>query len=148
MKRIYLLLVVAALVLPLAAQDDPNSAVISKIVALEKAWNQACKLRDVKAIDALLDDGMVLVNDDGSLQSKGVFLASVRESKASDDQQVTPESISVHVFSGVAVATGIFREKGVEGGKPFVRRNRFVDLWVNKSGSWVCVSASATPVLH
>ena len=129
-------------------QDESPSDVQSRIVALEKAWNQAYKLRDVKAIDALLDDGMVLVNDDGSLQSKGVFLASVRESKASDEQQVTPESISVHIFGGVAIATGVFREKGVEGGKLFVRRNRFVDMWVNKSGSWVCVSASATPVLH
>jgi ketosteroid isomerase-like protein len=148
MKCVCLILAVTALVLPVAGQDDPNGAVVSKIVALEKAWNQAYKLRDVKAIDALLDDGMVLVNDDGSLQSKGVFLASVRESKASDEQQVTPESISVHIFGGVAIATGVFREKGVEGGKAFVRRNRFVDMWVNKSGSWVCVSASATPVLH
>jgi ketosteroid isomerase-like protein len=146
MKAVSLLVVIAALLAPVSAQDDGQ--VVSKIVALEKAWNQGYKFRDVKAIDALLDDGLVLVNDDGSLQAKGVFLASVRDSKASDDQQVTPESISVHVFGGVAVATGVFRMKGVEGGKPFVRRNRFVDVWVNKSGSWVCVSASATPVLH
>jgi ketosteroid isomerase-like protein len=146
MKAVALLVVIAALVAPVSAQDD--SQVVSKIVALEKAWNQAYKFRDVKAIDALLDDGLVLVNDDGSLQAKGVFLASVRDSKAADDQQVTPESISVHVFGSVAVATGVFRIKGVEGGKSFVRRNRFVDTWVNKGGSWVCVSASATPVLH
>jgi ketosteroid isomerase-like protein len=148
MKVIALFVVVAALLTPVSAQDDPNGQVVSKIVALEKAWNQAYKFRDVKAIDALLDDGLVLVNDDGSLQSKGVFLASVRDSNASEDQQVTPESISVHIFGGVAVATGVFRMKGSEGGKPFVRRNRFVDMWVNKGGSWVCVSASATPLLH
>lgn len=148
MKRFWLLLAIAALALPLVAQDDSNGAVVSKIVALEKAWNQAFKLRDIKAIDTLLDDSIILVNDDGSLQSKAAFLASVRDSKASDEQQVTPESISVHIFGAVAVATGVFREKGVEGGKSFVRRNRFVDLWVNKSGSWVCASASATTILH
>jgi len=91
---------------------------------------------------------MVLVNDDGSLQSKAVFLAGVRASKPSDEEQVTPESIAVHVFGNVAVATGVFRAKGVEGGKPFVRRERFADTWVNKNGAWVCVSASATPVTH
>jgi ketosteroid isomerase-like protein len=54
----------------------------------------------------------------------------------------------VHVFGDVAIATGVFREKGVENGKPYVRRNRFVDTWVSSNGSWVCVAASATPLVH
>lgn len=131
---------------PAAAQDEENSATVSKIIAMEKAWNQAFKLRDLKAIDAILDDGVVLVNDDGSLQSKSVFLAWIRASKASDEEQVSPESLSVHVVGGVAIASGVFRTKGIEGGKLFVRRDRFADTWVNKNGSWVCVSASATPL--
>jgi len=146
MKILWLLLLVGTFFSPLLAQDD--AATVSKIVALEKAWNQAYKLRDTKAVDALLDDGIVLVNDDGSLLSKGAFLAVIRDSKQSDEEQVTPESISVHIIGGVAIATGIFRAKGVEGGKPYVRRNRFADTWVNHNGAWVCVSASATPILH
>lgn len=146
MRILWLFLLVTAFVSPLFAQDD--SATVSKIVAMEKAWNQAYKLRDVKAVDSLLDDGIVLVNDDGSLLSKGAFLAVIRDSKQSDEEQVTPESISVHIVGGIAVATGIFRAKGVEGGKPYVRRNRFADTWVNHNGAWVCVSASATPILH
>ncbi len=128
------------------AQD--NSSVESKIVAMEKAWNQAYKFRDKKALGEILHDSIVLVNDDGSLQSKKVFLSSVDAAKQSDQQQAEPESIAVHVFGDVAIASGIFREKGVENGKSYVRRNRFVDTWVNTGGSWVCVAASATPVLH
>jgi ketosteroid isomerase-like protein len=126
------------------AQD--NGSVESKIVAIEKAWNQAYKLRDKKALGEILHDSIVLVNDDGSLQSKTVFLSSVDTAKPSDQQQAEPESITVHVFGDVAIATGIFREKGVENGKPYLRRNRFVDTWVGRNGSWVCVAASATPV--
>jgi ketosteroid isomerase-like protein len=152
MRFLCLLLFVTAMLSSLSsaafAQDNEESAAVSKIVALEKAWNQAFKSRDLKAIDSLLDDRAVLVNDDGSLQSKGVFLAMVRDSKPSDEQQVTPESISVRFFGGVGIATGVFRSKGVEGGKPYVRRNRFVDMWLNRNGAWVCVSASATPLLH
>jgi ketosteroid isomerase-like protein len=146
MKRFWLLLLLCAVTSPLLAQDD--AATVTKIIAMEKAWNQAFKLRDTKAVDALLDDGIVLVNDDGSLLAKGVFLSSIRDSKSSDEEQVTPESISVHVIGGVAIATGVFRAKGTENGKPYVRRNRFVDTWVNRNGAWVCVSASATPILH
>jgi ketosteroid isomerase-like protein len=146
MRILCLLLVVTAVLTPVSAQDTTND--VSRIVALEKAWNQAFKFRDTKAMDGLLDDSLVLVNDDGSLQSKAAFLAFVRESKASDDQQVTPESISVRIFGNVGIATGVFRATGTEGGKPFVRRNRFADTWLQKNGTWVCVSASATRVLH
>ncbi len=144
MKLLFPLILVTAMTMSAEAQD--NGSVESKVIAIEKAWNQAYKLRDKKALSEILNDSIVLVNDDGSLQSKNTFLGSVDAAKPSDQQQAEPESISVHVFGDVAIATGIFREKGVENGKPYLRRNRFVDTWVNRSGSWVCVAASATPV--
>jgi len=144
MKLLCCLAVVGAMAVTAVAQD--NGSVESQIIAIEKAWNQAYKFRDKKALGEILHDSMVLVNDDGSLQSKGAFLASVDAAKPSDQQQAEPESISVHVFGDVAIATGVFREKGVENGKAYVRRNRFVDTWVGKNGTWVCVAASATPV--
>ena len=130
-----------------AAQDNADRDVQSKIIALEKAWNQAYKSGDRKALDALLDNQIVLVNDDGTEQKKGDFLASVKAAK-SQEQQVVPESMIVHVFGSTAIASGIFRATGVEGGKPYVRRERFVDTWIYRGGSWVCVATDATPVLR
>ena len=143
----FLLAFVCAIALFVSAQNDTNSGVQSKIIALEKAWNQAYKLGDTRALDDILDDQIVLINDDGSVQSKAEFLASVQPAK-SQEQQVAPESMSVRVFGTTAVATGVFRAKGVEAGKPYVRRERFVDTWVNKGGKWLCVATNATPVLH
>ncbi len=130
------------------AQDDSVPAVQSRIVALEKAWNQAYKLGDKRALGGLLDDEIVLINDDGTVQTKAQFLASVKKAASSQEQQVAPESMSVHVYGNTAIATGVFRAKGVEGGKPYVRRERFVDTWVYKDGKWVCVATNATPVLR
>ncbi len=114
-----------------------------------KAWNQAYKAKDTRALDAILDNEIVLINDDGSTQSKAEFLASVKSSNNnSQEQQVSPESMSVHVFGNTAIATGVFRAKGVEGGKSYVRRERFVDTWMYKNGNWVCVATNATPVVH
>ena len=141
------ILLIVALTVSVSAQDD-SANVSSKIVAMEKAWNQAFKLRDTKAIDSLLDDDIVLVNDDRSLQSKAVFLQIVRASKPSEEEQVTPESINVRVVGDVAIATGVFSSKGSQNGKPFVRRDRFADTWIKKGNGWVCVSASATPMAH
>ena len=129
------------------AQESADSAIASKIIALEKAWNQAYKLGDAHALDAILDDAIVLINDDGSLQSKREFLKSVKATN-SQEQQVAPESMNVHVFGETAIATGVFRAKGVEGGRPYVRRERFVDTWVHRGDKWVCVATDATPITH
>ena len=144
-----LMIVVCMTALPIWAQDDSESAVRSKIIALEKAWNQAYKAGDIRALDSILDNEVVLINDDGSVQSKADFLGSIKtNANNSQEQQVSPESMSVHVFGNTAISTGLFRAKGVEGGKSYVRRERFVDTWLYKNGKWVCVASNATPVLH
>jgi len=44
-------------------------------------------------------------------------------------QQETTESMTAHMFGGTVIVTGIYVTKGVEKGKPYVRRGRFVDTW-------------------
>ena len=107
----FLLALVCTTAAIVVAQNDTGSDVQSKIIALEKAWNQAYKLGDVRALDTLLDEQIVLINDDGSVQTKPEFLAGVKPSK-SQEQQIAPESINVHVFGNTAIATGMFRAKG------------------------------------
>jgi ketosteroid isomerase-like protein len=152
MKLAYILVTfVFANAVALPAQTDSDSAVKSKIVALEQLWNQAYKSGDTRALDSILDDSIVLVNDDGSVQTKAEFLASVKSSAqqpSAQQQQVAPESFNVSVFGNVAIATGVMRVKGVEAGKPYTRHERFVDTWLLKHGTWVCIGTDATPVLH
>jgi ketosteroid isomerase-like protein len=150
MRRICALVIFACATLLWSTAQD-SDATKSKIIALEQLWNQAYKAGDAKALDSILDNGIVLVNDDGSVQTKNEFLASVKANDphaATQEQQVSPESLNVHLFGTTAIATGVMRVKGVEGGKPYTRRERFVDTWVYKSGAWVCVGTDATPVLH
>jgi ketosteroid isomerase-like protein len=150
-KQTFLAIILAFTTTVCASAQTDTDATKSKIVALEQSWNQAYKSGDTKALDAILDDGIVLVNDDGSVQSKEEFLASVKSSTpqpTAQQQQVAPESFSVRVFGNVAIATGVMRVKGIENGKPYTRRERFVDTWLQKQGNWVCIGTDATPVLH
>jgi len=133
---IALLFVLCATALMVSMQSKPDAEIQTKIIALEKAWNQACKRGDTRALDLILDDQIVLINDDGSTQTKSQFLASIKQSNV-QEQQVSPESMSVRVLGNIAIATGVFRAKGVECGKHYVRRERFVDTWVLKDGNWV-----------
>lgn len=152
MKLAWVVMILAcATTVRTSAQSDAEAGTKSKIVALEQAWNQAYKSGDIKALDAILDDAIVLVNDDGSVQTKAEFLASVKSSApqaSAQQQQVAPEAFKVHVHGDVAIATGVMHVKGVEGGKSYSRRERFVDTWLLKNGTWVCIGTDATPVLH
>src|SRR5205807_8823227 len=87
---------VGAMALFVLAQDNNDAGTQSKIIALEKVWNQAYMLGDRKALDTLLDDQVVLINDDGSVQTKTQFLATVKAINY-QEQPVEPESSSERV---------------------------------------------------
>lgn len=145
MKRtLFVILLCAA---NLFAQTDSTSATQSKIVALEKAWNQAYKLGDTRALSALLDEAIILVEDDGSVKTRSEFLSTVKASTG-NEEQVEPESITVRLFGQTAVALGVFAARGTRNGKPYVHRERFVDTWILKNGNWVCIATNATPITH
>lgn len=58
-----LMALVCTTALLVSAQEDADRGVRSKIIALEKAWNQAYKSRDTRALNAILDNEIVLVNE-------------------------------------------------------------------------------------
>jgi len=126
------------------AQPDAQQ---SKILALENAWNQAEEHKDVKALDSLLDASLVYIDIDGSLMNKAQFIASV-QAPSEHPEQIVNESMTAHVYGDSAVVTGVYRDKGISNGKPYLRRGRFTDTWVHHEGIWVCVASQSTLILH
>ncbi len=124
------------------AQQNKISDEGGRILALETAWNHALEAKDTKALDMLLANTMVSVDIDGSVATKSDFLASIKAPDYQPSQAVT-EQTSVQVYGDAAVVVGIFRVKGTEKGKPYVRRERFVDTWVKLSGTWQCVATTS-----
>jgi ketosteroid isomerase-like protein len=152
MRSIFCLLVILVCTLlvcslPLATQEDSDATARAQVLALEKAWNQAYKLGDANALAGLLDNALVLVEDDGSLKTKAQFLASVK-APTSNEEQVAPESLTVRVFGKTAIAIGVIAVKAKEHGKTVTRRERFIDTWIARNGSWVCIATDATPMLR
>jgi uncharacterized protein (TIGR02246 family) len=129
------------------AQQGDDASTITKVLALENAWNQAEEKRDTKALDALFDNALVYISYEGTLQTKAEFLAHIRSSFSQPQQELTG-SMTARVLGNIVVVTGIYIAKGVENGKPYVRRGRFVDTWVPRDGGWRCVASQSTPMLH
>jgi ketosteroid isomerase-like protein len=143
--RLVWLLILAGFAVCAGAQDADEAGIRSKILALEHAWNQAEAFNDLKALDSLFDNRLVYIDSDGTLLTKAEFLAHV---KSSHLQQVITQSMSVQVFGDMAIATGTYLVKEFKGGRYLQHRGRFVDAWVRKDRTWVCVAAEATPSLR
>jgi ketosteroid isomerase-like protein len=143
--RLVWLLILAGFAACAGAQDADEAGIRSKILALEHAWNQAEAFNDLKALDSLFDNRLVYIDSDGTLLTKAEFLAHV---KSSHLQQVITQSMSVQVFGDMAIATGTYLVKEFKGGRNIEHRGRFVDAWVRKDRTWVCVAAEATPSLR
>ncbi|MFZ0306604.1 MAG: nuclear transport factor 2 family protein [Candidatus Sulfotelmatobacter sp.] len=130
-----------------AAQSGADVDAVTKVLALEHAWNQAEEQKDTKAMDAIFDNAIVVVDYDGSLRTKAEFLARMRSENSHPQIEVT-ESMTAHMLGTTVVVTGVYMMKGVENGKAYARRGRFIDTWAFKNGNWLCVTSQATPILH
>jgi ketosteroid isomerase-like protein len=125
------------------AQGDSGSDAGAKILAMEHVWGHAYVNKDPKALERILDDAFVNVDSDGSLQTKADVLVEVGKSTA---LQFLTESMAVHVHGDTAIVTGVFQIKGVEHGKPYAQRERFVDTWLYKNGQWVSIAGLVTRI--
>lgn len=139
-----LLLIILPLELPGQSKLDAEQ---TKILALENAWNQAEEHKDIKALESLLDPTLVYVDYDGSVMDKAQFIASIKAPQL-HPEQIVNESMTAHVYGDNAVVTGVYRERGVNNGKPYSRRGRFTDTWVYQQGAWVCVASQSTLISH
>ena len=133
-------LFVAAAAISVWGQSSSDEA--GRIQALELAWNHALEAKDAAAMDMLLANTMVSVDIDGSIVNKKEFLDSVKSPEYQPSQAVTEQS-KVQMYGNAAVVVGIFRIKGVEKGKAYVHRERFVDTWVKINGTWQCVATTS-----
>ena len=125
------------------AKDAVNEGDQTKIIALENIWNLATVHKDMKVLDQLMDDNFVATDWNNTFNNKVQFLQGIKDA-AYRPQQLTDESISVHLHANAAVVTGIYREKGFDGGKPYDHRARFTDTWLFEDGEWRCIASHAS----
>jgi hypothetical protein len=125
--------------------QDSDTTAASRIIALENAWSRAAEVKDLRALDTLLDNSFIYVDVDGRSMTKTEVLADV---KASNIRQFVTEGMTAHLYGNAAIVTGTVKMKGVENGKPFLRRERFTDTWVYRNGAWACVASQTTSLPH
>jgi ketosteroid isomerase-like protein len=140
-------LLVFSSVLSVHSQSHYVTADEGRVLALETAWNHAEQTKDIAALDQLLAPEFLSTDYDGSIETKQEFLANVKR-QGLEPEQIINEEQHVHVFGDCAVVTGIYREKGMNKGKPYNRRGRFTDTWLKVNDTWQCVASQSTLIQH
>lgn len=112
----------------------------TKIIALENLWNQMQISHDADAMGKLLDSDFVLTDYDGTVLTKGQFLASIRDNSIQLTVEVSTE-MKLHRHGDTVIVIGATHEKGTEKGKPFSHVGRFTDTWIKKDGQWLCIAS-------
>jgi ketosteroid isomerase-like protein len=125
-----------------AQQADPRE---SKLLVLERLWNEAQVNRDSSALEALVSSRFVNTEWDGELSDKQRFLADIKDPRFKP-AALNIQDVKMNFFGDTAVVTGVYHTQGSFQGKPYDHVGRFTDTWVLELGKWQCV-ASHTSLL-
>ncbi len=123
-------------------QADPRQ---SKLLVLERLWNESQVNRDSSALDALVSSRFVNTEWDGDVSDKQRFLADIKD-PLFKPTLANIQDVKMNFFGETAVITGVYHTQGTYRGKPYDHVGRFTDTWVFDLGKWQCV-ASHTSLL-
>ena len=136
-----LLLTLSAIGL-VAQGADPRE---TKLIVLERLWNEAQVNRDAAALDALVASRFMNTEWDGEVSDKQRFLADIKDPRFKPTI-ANIQDVKMNFFGDTAVVTGVYHTQGSYQGKPYDHVGRFTDTWVMDGSKWQCV-ASHTSLL-
>lgn len=112
-----------------------------QIRQIENAYEAASMAHNAAIVEPFMADDFVLTDSKNRVMNKR---AAVAEFKKDTDTYTTAKTaeLKLHpVDRGVYVVTGVAHEAGKDkAGKPFDRRYRFTDTFVNRNGKWLVVA--------
>lgn len=120
-----------------AQQADPRE---SKLLVLERMWNEAQVNRDSSALEALVSSRFVNTEWDGEVTDKQRFLADIKDPRFKPSL-ANIQDVKMNFFGDTAVITGTYHTQGTYQGKAYDHVGRFTDTWILDAGKWQCVAS-------
>ncbi len=123
-----------------AQQSDPRE---TKLLVLERLWNEAQVNRDAASLDALVGSRFVNTEWDGQVSDKQHFLADIRD-PLFKPSLLTIQDVKMNFYGDTAVVIGTYHTQGTYQGKSYEHLGRFTDTWVLENGTWRCVASHSS----
>jgi len=145
MRVLLLSLLLSSAVAPAWAQSKPPKAAAAAdtVKAAELSRFEAAQKNDLDALGKLLADDLTYTHSTGVLETKTVFLESLKSGKL-QFKKIEPADLQVRVYGTTAVINGTAKLAVVSQGQPKDVNVRFTDVWVNHAGHWQMVALQST----
>ena len=147
MRKRWIPLLAAALLLSSMAQSKDSVATEKKIADLEAALGEAMIHQDVATLSRLVADDWTIQSESGTMGTKAGFINDVK----SGTLVVTSfkiHDVHVHVIGNVAYIQAFDDEKSSYNGKDNSGTYNWMDVWENRDGQWVSVATQLTRVIE
>lgn len=124
----------------LNSSAQEKSAEGSKVLALEKKWTEAYRMRDIGILSSLLAEDFVITVEDGNTYGKAGYITHSADTSVRVDVAELSD-LRVRMHGSIAVVTGAYHEKGQSKGKPYEYRDRLTDVWMTVGGRWQVIAS-------
>ena len=118
-----------------------------ELLKLEKEFAQAIVKNDAEAIGRFLADDWIIIDADGGVIDKSRFLGVVK-SGALTHEMMKSEEVSVRIYEGFALVTGLTATKGKFMGQEFSTRERATDVFCEPGWTMAMRIFAAHPILQ
>ncbi|MGO8972600.1 MAG: nuclear transport factor 2 family protein [Steroidobacteraceae bacterium] len=107
--------------------QQTNGEAEKAFAAPENQWFEANRTNSLELVESLLAERYVGTGMDGSVEDGAQTLSDARERKYTSAEV---DDLKVAVFGDTAIATGKYRGKRTDAGRPFAEHARGTDTWV------------------
>jgi len=112
------------------------------LAAAATAYDLAQYKANGPELERLLADDYTLAGSSGKNQSKAEFIADIVAPGSKTTYLAITKQVR-KVWTDGAILGGMADAKGLDRGKPFTMRIRFVDVWAKRDGRWQVIFTQA-----
>lgn len=141
MKHTIALLLALAVLMPVHAQNAPDSSATAQaLMSLENKWALALTKSDVATLDSIFADTYVDTDEHNQRTDKKGVLSALRSGDLKV-QSIKLSNMRVYDYGDAAVVTGSSAQVGHFKRQPLARAILFTDTFVRRNGQWLAVAS-------
>ena len=133
-------IVLCVLVSPTYANTGRAADAEQELRKLVQTWDEAFVKADAETLGRLLADEFEFVGG----PKKADYLASLKTRKANILSAVSAD-VRVQVYDDMAIVTGVDAITIKDVGQDLLTKWLYMDVWVKRSGRWLCVKTYSAP---
>ena len=115
------------------------------IIQAEKRLADVHLMLNIAVIANLLHEDYIILQPDGSVETKQAVLASYASGER-HWEQAEVEQLDVKIYGNTARVVGIWKARGTNAGAPFDYQARFISIWIKAGNEWKNISYSSAEI--